>query len=254
MSTKDDFIADSASPADKNARIAELLGRADAVSDNLHTLVSSIELSPAYTAYVLNATTRGVTDYLEKYGESWIDEPLRRRDSITSRMNPQALHDCIMARAPEINAAVNRIRTNPRISETVDVAPSATVQAFHNASSYERGWHNRAQIEDANIRTPQFFIKINAADRTYTGEALETLAHETAHHIELKLALIQHWAEHAVPEDFREDAEYFHSLHVKGAYINGEKNHSLYQEQANERLARTVGAEARNTANRLGFY
>ncbi len=244
------FNSASSDVADTNERIAELLSRTNVVSEDLRTLVASISLSPAYTNYVLNATVRGVRDYLEIQRDFGTGTGFGK--TINIRENAQAVHDCIMAQAPEINAAAKAINARTDIIRTVSIADSAKLRVYTNMNSYERGAHRLVNIAHAHFQDPQFHIEINAANRTDGGaDLIKTIAHETAHHMEIKLALAQHWSPQSVPEEFQMDAVYFHSLHMKKAHVQGSADHELYRNQANERMARAAGAEARATAQKL---
>lgn len=253
MGLSDTFFESHADAPAKNARIAELIGRSERVSEHLRSLVSSIELSPSYRQYVLRATVLGVRDYLAHAKPFDYDTP-KQKDIINANLDAQALHDCIMARAPEINEAAQAINQNDLlIHRPIEIPDSATVTCFYDQSSLRRGSHDLFYIDRIQHFQPKFTMSYNAARRTDISDVISTIAHETAHHMEIKLALAQHWAAEALPDQFTLDAQYYHSLYVKGAYISGDRDYALYENQANERMARSAGLAAKNTACHLGF-
>jgi len=91
-------------------------------------------------------------------------------------------------------------------------------------------------------------IKINVHERAgfeSAQEAIETIAHESAHIIEGYLAFT--FGHHApfIPQKLRTDAELLYHMYDKEAYIMA-RIPSAYKNQANEVVAREAGETARN--------
>lgn len=225
------FFDAAATFTEKNEKIASILPASKALdaSKRLKSLVSSIQLSDEYRSYVVDATCKGVKDYLNGLGKNVLRSSMDQFDG-------QALHECILGHTAEINEV---LLNTPR-----DAIPrAATIVSFYDPNSMLLGYHKTSQ------NPLSYEIGINTGHVRSHREAVSIVAHETAHHIEDKLALLHQWLPEAIPVQFKMDASYFGSLKVYRAYISSEKTgaHDLYSIQANERLAREAEEAAIKT-------
>lgn len=215
----------------KNARIGEILRIGDvyATRDRLRLLANAVELTLDYKSYIQSTIVQGVENYLREYVEKTGDTALRSFVPDT-----QALHDSIMEQAFDVNipAMLEGQKAGKAVPE------KATVVTYADSGSSWLGYHTTTKF----AYHMQFEIGVNMAQTA--EEIINTVGHETAHHIEKKLACLDIFNSGAVPSCFKTDAAYFRSLDEQGAYIQSGLDHEVYKEQANERMANEAGHAA----------
>jgi len=213
----------------------------------MHQLQNRLTLSDDYQNLIINITQAAVDDLTQQtqFVNSLVNwHHLTEYQRVTAC---QHFNDTMMQHA---KSAFEQIQGANQLAETADAVWIKTTykEPVQRPSGEEQITKASAQ---ANLETAPGCkgIKVNTHPKAFLNrDAVETMgmmAHETAHVIENLFAYLYDKNPQNIPPQFQKDAELFQTMHKYRGYV-GSSIRSVYEAQANERLAQKAGALAKN--------